>query len=412
MSNNNWSEQKIDELLSQVPQIHDTRSKDDVFKRLQQDPRLADVKKEKRKQWIPPAVAVAAMVTLTVLVASYINNPQHSEKATSEMGVTEDSADMVKEGAEESTSMMKNTEMEESAPASSQGITSTEKTSAVLVNQDPMLTSAYPADTKDHTVFHIGMVSNDAIVVPLTVLIPTRTIKNDFGDEKPTSLELYNQYAAQIVEPALGFAEYHPYQGQFSEQQNQLIHKLPAEHDYDLSSATINTFDESIMETFYGYSQVVFQNEDGSQAYFDQVGPKKPEQLRSGNTFSSFYLYTNQQGNQFLVPNLNKTHSDIQIAMTEMKTTQSDYLKSVIPEGIDYEVRDEDGTNHIKFTQQLNLEQMDPQAASHLIEGILLTNGSFGEEVQFENIVPLNWKGFDFSKPIPRPIGANKFIWE
>lgn len=409
MSNNNWSEQKIDELLSQVPQIHDTRSKDEVFKRLQQDPRLADVNIEKRIKWIPPAVAVAAMVTLTVLVASIINNPQHAEKATSDMAVTEEgSAEM----AEEDNYMMKATETEESAPASNQGIIGSEETSTMLVNQDPVLTAVYPADTKNHTVFHIGMVSDDAIVVPLTVLIPNRKIVNEFGNEKPTSLDLYNQYAAQLVEPALGFAEYHPYVGQFSEQQNQLIHKLPSKHDYDLSSATINSYDESIMETFYGYSQVVFQNEDGSQAYFDQVGSKKPEQLRSGDTFSSFYLYTNQQGKQFLVPNLNKTHGDIQVAMTEMKTTQSDYLKSVVPEGVDYEVREEDGTNHVRFTQQLNLEQMNPQAASHLIEGILLTNGSFGDEVQFENIVPLNWNGFDFTKPVPSPIGANKYIWE
>lgn len=410
MSNNKWSEQKIDELLSQVPQIHDTRSKDEVLKRLQQDPRLAaDSKNKKRKQWIPSTVAVAAMVTLTILVASFLNNPQNEDKTMSEMAVTDSSAKLEENADDTSNQMFSNSK--ESANDSA-GITSDEETSPTFARQGAVLTSVYPVDAKEHTVFHIGMLSNDGIVVPFTVLIPSRTIANDLGNAEPTSLDLYNQYAGELVESALGFAEFHPFEGEFKEQQNQLIHKLPSTHDYDLSSATINAYTELIQETFYGYDQVVFQNEDGSQAEFDQVGPMKPRALTSGNTFTSFYLYRDEHGNQFLVPNMNEMHSDIQEAMNEMKTSQSDYLQSVIPEGINFEVSNEQGVNRIRFTQELNLEQMDPQAASHLIEGILLTNGSFGNDVQFENIAPLTWNGFDFSKPVASPVGANKYVWE
>lgn len=409
MSNNNWSEQKIDELLSQVPKIQDSRSKEEVLKRLQQDPRLTKVKKEKRIQWIPPAVAVAAMVTLTVLVASFMNNQQHSEKA-SDMAVTEESAKVAENKTDgDASTMMESAELEEEAE-DQQGISA--KTAPTLANQVPVLTSVYPADAEQHTVFHIGMVSEDAIVVPLTVLIPSRTIANDFGDSKPSNLELYNQYASQLMEPALGFAEYHPYSGEFTEQQNQLIHKLPNAHEYDDSSTNITTYNESIQQTFYDYREIAFQNEDGSQAEFDQVGPMKSELLKGRKTSTSFYLYTNQHGNQFLVPNLNRTFPDIDEAMNEMKTSQSDYLMSVVPEGIDFEVREDKGVNHIRFTQELNLEHLDPQVATHLIEGILLTNASFGDQVQFENIAPLSWNGFDFSKPVATPVGANKYIWE
>ena len=77
MSNNKWSEQKIDQLLSQVPKLQDTRSKEEVLRRLQQDERLAEVSPMNRKRWIPPVVALAALITLTLLGATLINKPNN-----------------------------------------------------------------------------------------------------------------------------------------------------------------------------------------------------------------------------------------------------------------------------------------------------------------------------------------------
>ncbi len=43
-----------------------------------------------------------------------------------------------------------------------------------------------------------------------------------------------------------------------------------------------------------------------------------------------------------------------------------------------------------------------------MIEGILLTAASFDMEVKFENVVQTNWGGFDFTNPLPIPVGPNK----
>ncbi|MET0786983.1 MAG: hypothetical protein ABWY25_09770, partial [Paenisporosarcina sp.] len=80
MSQNNWNEQKIEQLLSQMPKPHDTRTKDDVFKRLQLDFNTSEKPLKKRKYWVPPTVGVAAMITLTLLGVTYIHNSSSNKE--------------------------------------------------------------------------------------------------------------------------------------------------------------------------------------------------------------------------------------------------------------------------------------------------------------------------------------------
>ena len=44
----------------------------------------------------------------------------------------------------------------------------------------------------------------------------------------------------------------------------------------------------------------------------------------------------------------------------------------------------------------------------YMIEGMLLTAASFDKQVRFENIVQNDWQGFNFTQPLPMPIGANE----
>ena len=413
MSNNNWSEHKVDQLLSQVPKLQDTRSKEDVLNRLKEDPRLngsEQVLKKGTKPWIPTAVAAAAVLIVCLLAATMINKPATDTASMSEEAKMDSSAKM-----ESSNDAMKSTSINEPASESAKVTGESEENSfaaAGIGTEEQLLNAVYPTDLGEYTAFHIGMVAPDAIVVPVTFLIPNRTIANDFGGQQPTSLQLYNKYADELDEESLGFSEYHPYAGEFIEEGPNLIHKLPSVHDYDMSSAASSVYNHSIKETFYGYSEISFQNEEGKQAVFDQVGPKKPELLSNGHSFTSYYSYVNPNGGQFLVPNSDSVYTDIKEAMESMKTSPNDFLKSVIPDGVDYEVVDEKGLTRIRFTEVLDLEQLDPKSAANLIEGILLTNASFGGQVQLENIQPSIWNGLDFSKALPIPAGANKYSWE
>ena len=44
-----------------------------------------------------------------------------------------------------------------------------------------------------------------------------------------------------------------------------------------------------------------------------------------------------------------------------------------------------------------------------MIEGILLTAASFDKQIQFENVVQTEWNGFNFSEPLPIPVGPNRY---
>jgi len=43
-----------------------------------------------------------------------------------------------------------------------------------------------------------------------------------------------------------------------------------------------------------------------------------------------------------------------------------------------------------------------------MIEGMLLTAKSFNMQIQFENVKQTDWEGFDFTNPLPIPVGANE----
>ena len=53
---------------------------------------------------------------------------------------------------------------------------------------------------------------------------------------------------------------------------------------------------------------------------------------------------------------------------------------------------------------------MDPKKALQMIEGILLTGASFGIQMQFENVVQVDWNGFNFTQPLPIPVGPNQCL--
>lgn len=414
MSNDKWSERKIEELLSQAPKLQDTRSKDEVFRRLSEDPRLkaAEVPK-KRMTWIPSAVAAAAIVTLGLLTATMLNQPNESAEMAKDQAAEvsmETSGDENTEDA--SMTMMKVEEAEESegTAESKQANSDNERAITASDTTENQVTAVYPHEvTDDVTIFRLGMAGDAANSVPVTFLIPNSQIADDFGDRKPTSLELYQTYAPRIDEEALGFTEYHPYKGSFSVQGDSLHHILPKDHAYDTASGTITVFFQSLSETFHDYSQIEFLNEDGTNVEFDQVGePSKPMELGGAINHSAYYLFQQSNGTDYLTPNFGQSSISLSEALLQMKEKPNDVYESLIPEGVNFEVENEGDITRVVFSQPLDLEKMDAKTATHLIEGLLLTGASFGESIHLDNIVQPSWNGFDFTKPLPMPLGANE----
>src|SRR3954469_18219992 len=74
MTNNQWDDDKLEKLLHSMPKIQDNRSKEQVMVNLKKDLRLKTTRRMNSKKWVPVIVAVAALVLLSLLVPSMLNN--------------------------------------------------------------------------------------------------------------------------------------------------------------------------------------------------------------------------------------------------------------------------------------------------------------------------------------------------
>ncbi|GGA25425.1 hypothetical protein [Psychrobacillus lasiicapitis] len=411
MSDRKKEETSIDELLQNMPKFTDHRSKEEVYNRVKIEIE-AQVKEEKRKimvmsfsKWMPFVVSVAAILLLTFLVSSYTNQEEKSMSNDS----TEQSENLrTMDAKEESETVME----EDAAPQQANEMTAMTKMLDTPIELIPLhkTTSVYEESINGGTVFHFSLVEN-ALTVPISIIIPKERMEADFPDGTPTSLQLYERYAAQIDEEALGFMEYHPYKGYFVVEGNVLKHYLPNDHGYDRASGSTTTYEQSLNEIFTDFDSILPVNEDGTTIVWDQAGEiKEPRKLPGSSGHYNFYIYHASNGEDYLSPSFGNTYKSLSEALLAMKDVENDFYTSVIPSNVSYTYSEQNGTAVVRFDEQLDLEALDPFAATRLIEAFALTAASFGEEVKLENLVQQQWAEFDLTKSLPVPLGPNGFI--
>ena len=396
MTDKKWDDKQIEELLDNIPDAPDNRSKSDILARLKQDERLNAPRQRKQKRWIPALVAVAALLVIGLLLPSMLRQNEGAMTQDAVNHKTEESEATDRESGEdsgESAVFNETIEMEEATPFAA---TSTEVSSHVVLptEQDGM-----------HT-FRVGLV-HAAEVIPITFLIPNDRIENDFPEKEPDSLELYNQYAAGIPEPDFGFDDYHPFKGKLTLKDNVIEHAIPAEHPYDMSSATERIYADAVLETFTDHPTFITVDENGNPAEFSHTGVTGPVKLLDGKRPMPYYKYTMPSGEFYLVPAGGRVYDTVGNALAGMKVRQGDIFESVIPESVTYTVREENGHIFITFKDQLDLSILDPVEATAMIEGFMLTASNFNQQVQLENVVQEQFGKYDLTTVLPEPIGVN-----
>lgn len=402
MGNHEWDDDKIEQLLSNAPKIKDERSKEDILAKLKSDPRLTGPEKKKNLQkWMPASISAAAIVTLAVLVSSF-NSGSHSGQR--EVSVEDSAADMP-ESAEMKTFN------NDSTPTSGIAEEENDISYQMTIGAQPHL-AVYPADLEaGYREFHLG-VSSQGEPIPVTFLISNAKIEEDFGNVEVGELELYRKYADVINENAFGFSEYHPMAGEFKEEDGLVIHVLPENHNYDLGGSSTSTYFNTLISTFYDYKELKVVNKDGSPAEFSEIGTLDTIELPKGKIEKTYYLFTIENGQIILAPWYWADPADLDTALMEMKDNPSDLYRTAIPENINFKVSEQSDVAEVTFTETVDLLSMDPSEAQRMIEGMLLTGASFGKQIQFHNVMPKEWNGFDFTQPLPMPIGPNRFLLE
>lgn len=411
MSEKKAEDHVLDELLNNMPQFTDNRPKDEIYHQVRsQLESLERSGKTKRikvsiNRWLPLIISIASVLILTVLVSSYVNNNQSftadkasksfmSEDKLRTMEVPEEAAMDAEKNSSDMTSMTGNT-----APT------------LELAPFNRTFTSVYEQDINGDTVFHFSLIEN-ALSVPITIVISKEQIAIDFPNSAPNSLELYNRYALEIDETSLGFQEYHPYKGHFLEEGKVLTHYLPIDHGYDAAPGTAEPYISSINEIFTDFESLLRVNEDGSPIEWDQVGIlDEPLMLSGSQKKVNYFAYKAFNNETYLTPNFNKSYDTLTEALMAMKNPENGIYTSVIPNDMTYTIKG-DKEFVMLFDKPLNLESLDESEASHMIEALSLTAASFNQSLRLENVVQETWNEIDFTRPLPVPIGPNGFTMQ
>lgn len=380
---NNWDEENIERLLSQAPKIHDHRSKEDVLVKLRaagafEEQQRAEVKLAKRPNKRLASFLAAAVALIVIGYPVYTSLDSQPEQNEVALDMRNEQAD---EPAVTNFSAKEEGKVEDGAMATR---------STMPIDSTPI----YEETIGDSELFTISVESKDHVNIPSAIVIPKEKIAADFGKEKPTQVELYNQYAKQLDEQSFGFDDTHPIKGELTEKERTIIHKTENVEEYEDPS-----FIQTVRETFPQYENVVAKEDEKTDA--------KPISL---DQKYSYYLYT-QNDKKYYVQQPIMSYSNVQEALLNMAQHATEQYESAIINGITYTVVVDDYA-HVKFDQLLDLDKMDYMSAKHMIEAMILTAATFDKQVVFENIVQTMWDRFDFTQPQQRPLAPNELPLE
>lgn len=399
MPNNKWDDEHIENLLRDFPTIKDHRTKEEVQRRFEKKAPL----QSQPKRWLPYLVAALAFITISFLVASILDQNSRDSALFST------SSDEAAEGSDAESTAATDAGGEAPAEESEGGSEESSENAFTINNQESARTAVYAGDEEGFTPFSIGLTEN-ALVIPVTFLIPDQQIAEDFPDTTPTSVDLYNKYASEIDEQSIGFTDYHPYLGTLSMEGDTVKHVLPSDHQYDQASASIEVYIASLKETFRDAKTIVVENGDGTPVEFSQVGPLEPIDAQEGNL--AYYAHTTEAGETYLVPAYGMPQASAKEAIEALQSSPSDLHVGTIPEDSEITVTEADELVTVQFTTEFDLESLDGPAADRLLDSLALTAKSFGKRVQVDNTKQDQWAGFDLSEPLPEPVAPNEAQWK
>lgn len=385
-----WDDDKIESLLNDFPDIEDDRTKEQVHAKL-----FPPEKTKKQVTWPRYLIAAVVFIGAAGLLYAMLMSNSSFDMAT-DTSTSEDS----ESGSNELYSQSESVE-ESDSPATDSANESAESDHSATSMVVEERTAVYADDLEVRIPFTIGLTEN-AVVVPLTFLVPAEDV------EGQGPVKLYEQLAPLIDETALGFDEYHPYAGSLAAEGAAIEHRLPEDHSYDLASASINVYLESLLATFGEAEVFRILDAEGAPAEFDQVGPL--EDITPAESGTPFYQFTLNNGTRYFIPDWNGDYDSGAAALEALATSPNDLQQATVPKSIGYSVRETEGQLIVAF-DSLDLASLPSTDAMRMIESMALTAGSYGKELLFEGIVQSDWSGFDFSSPIPIPVAPNRMDW-
>ncbi|XXM74132.1 GerMN domain-containing protein [Lysinibacillus sphaericus] len=410
MKKSDWNDHEVEDLLKKLPKLNDNRSRSLIYFR---------VEKERKplggfKRYLPALAAVAALFIVVLLAPALITQMSGEDSAMEGAYSTDSSAgdakvaedppsagDSKQEGARDSE-----TKEENQLQMAEKSDKDNKETRTLTEEGKHERLSLFKEDIDGRDYYTFGLVSSDAMTVPVSVL----TAGEAEGNEADW-VERYEDTSKKIPENDWGFQDYLPIKGEFSLSENKenVILTLEGNHPYNGSSAIESSFYQSLVYSFEdrGVKGITLQTKDGKVPEFSHYGTLSSIPLNE-TLHRPFYSYSPDGKGRYLIPgSLNE--NNVKESIAAMKETPSDLYQSVIPRELSMNVTETDDRVIVTFNEEVDLNSMTEQAAKELIEGILLTAKSSGyQKVQFQHIRQESWNGFTFSKPLQTPVAPNK----
>ncbi|MGV3466921.1 MAG: hypothetical protein ACO1OT_16715 [Heyndrickxia sp.] len=387
MANHPFDENHVKELLRNMPKITDNRNIDDIYWSVQ---RKMNKKTKSKKIFFIPALSVLAVVILMVLISPVF----------------------LKQGEQQSKSTDSSDRKAQVAMSSSKPKAELKKKEQSTVNADQNTkdqiskTAVYNEDLKDDNVFTYGVFTKDAVVVPVSVLAPK--------EENSDWINQYKTIAKTLAQKTPSLDNYLPLHGDMKyDAATKKLHIIIAKKDIPSINESIQLNLNRIVQYSFANQEVKevdFSDENGNPIEVGELGEVKSQDINQ-TPQTAYYLYTSSDGEDYLLPT-DETFSNFQAALEAMKTKPDDFHQPVIGQDVDMKVNVENKEQaNVQFTNNVQLDK--EKNSMDMIEGILLTAKNFGiTSIQFKNVEPLQWDGFDFSKPVEVPIAPNKIHLE
>ncbi|MGR3764879.1 hypothetical protein [Rossellomorea sp. NS-SX7] len=405
MRKSEWNDRDIEEMIKQMPKIKDDRHPSHIYSKM----KMGKKPWNSLRRYVPALVTLAALF-IVVLLSPALMSQLSGEDSAMEGAFSTDSSGGEAKTAKDSPSTESDSGLAQDSNGESQLKMAEEhdkETETLLApEKEPQheRLSVFKEDVAEKDFYSYGLVSGDAIPVPVSVVAAVDQSQKDW-------VEHYETISGRLPETEWGFQDYFPIKGDLtlSEDKKSVVLILEENHPYSGSSAIESNFYQSLLYSFEekDVKEINLQYKDGSTPEFSHYGPLSSIPLNQ-DLHHAFYSYSPGGHGSYLVPG-SISSKNVKQSIEAMKETPSEFFKSVIPESISMDVTEAENVVTVRFNKTVDLNSMNFHHAQEFIEGILLTAKSSGyEKVQFQNIEQEQWNGFTFTEPLATPLSPNK----
>ncbi|WP_079530160.1 GerMN domain-containing protein [Halobacillus hunanensis] len=370
MKHNDEQDSRIEKMLHELPQIKDTKSKDDYYRLITND---SNQNSSGRPRWLFPGIAsvIAVLILAVVVPFSYysvkegaIDQPQSAEQHNFKL--------------EKSKSFSSGNDL---SLKTNQESTAHELQSMVV---EDISSNMKPLAAVDQSVQHI---------VPLTVV----SEKNE-------------REGSNINTEQLGLSENILENITISIDENEDKAQVTFPNNFSVSGNAMST---SIVNSIkwsvepYNVEEISIQTEDGSQVSLGSYGKLSSLSVIEEGSFIFKVFKPSSSDTSFFVPVSIKNESTISTALKELKKDEKDpKVDSPLPPEVTVQSAHEEGNELI--VELNHPESVDKQKMLTAIESILMTAQHFGyDRVEFENTSIGKLGPYELSKTVETPKGLN-----